>query len=188
MAELFTMYYISIIKYLATLYQVWCLYHSYVGKAMKVKILWHHSEPFGSSLSHFSYFFQGTRPSISGPTCYPYLLKILGFDHFCTSISFLAKWSPYFSSCDGTCKNRYLSFPCCTMGYSCNVTWCRPMTHLAFQEPNVAILSSNVIFFDGPTTQAKFYFISTKCSFECCANTFPLLCKSYSKGLVINLS
>jgi hypothetical protein len=94
----------------------------------------------------------GSYYNLSGPTCYPYLFKILGFDCFCTSISFLTNWSPYFSSCDGICKNRYLSFLGCIMGYSCNVTWSHPITCFAFQESNATILFSNAVFFDGLTT------------------------------------
>ncbi len=38
-AKLLTMYYIFITMCLVALYQVWCLYHSYVRKVIKVKIL-----------------------------------------------------------------------------------------------------------------------------------------------------
>jgi hypothetical protein len=154
---------------------------------MLEKLLW--SRSFGTIVSHLvhpSYFFLRVKPSLSGPTCCTYLFKMLGFDCSCINISFLAKWSPYSSSCDGTCKDQCLSFPCYTMGYSCNVTCSCPITCLAFQKSSVAILSSNIVFFDGPTTQAIIYFVSSKCPFECCANTFPLLCKSCNKGLVIS--
>jgi len=90
MTKLFISYYISITRYLATLYQVWCLDHNYVGETIKVKILWHYSEPFASSSDHFSYFFKGVRPSFSSLTCYPHLFRMLGFDCSCINLLFLA--------------------------------------------------------------------------------------------------
>jgi len=121
-ARLFTMYYISITMYLAMLYWVWCSYHSYVGKANRVKILWHHNEPFGLSLGHSFYFFKGVRPSLNGPICYLRLFRILGFDQSYTDLLFPIRWSPYSSWCDGTCRDRYLSLPNSIMGYLCDVT------------------------------------------------------------------
>jgi hypothetical protein len=50
------------------------------------------------------------------------------------------------------------------------------------------ILSSSSFFFDGPTTRAKVYFTSSKCSFRCCVNMSPFLCKSCNMGIVINSS
>jgi hypothetical protein len=95
--KLLTSYYISITKYNVMLYQVWCLYHSYVRKIIRVKILWHHSGPFSLLSGHSSYFFRGARPFFSCLTCYPCLFRMLGFDHSCTSISFPTWWSSYFS-------------------------------------------------------------------------------------------
>jgi hypothetical protein len=60
MVELLTMYCISIIMYLATLHRIWGLDHDYVGKAIKFKILWHHSGWFGSLSCHFPDFFRGS--------------------------------------------------------------------------------------------------------------------------------
>ncbi len=51
-----------------------------------------------------------------------------------------------------------------------------------------AILSSNAIFFNGPTTQTIIYFAFRRCSFGCCVTTSMLLCRFNSKGLVISLS
>jgi len=82
--------------YLVALYRIWCSYHIYVRKAIRFKILWHHSEPFGSSLGHSSYFFKGVRPSFNGLTCCPHLYRMLGFDHFCINILFPTRWSLYF--------------------------------------------------------------------------------------------
>ncbi len=67
------------------------LYHSYVRKAIRIKILQHHSGPFGSSLSHSSSIFKGAKPSLSGLTCCPRLFRMLGFDRSYTSLLFLAK-------------------------------------------------------------------------------------------------
>ncbi len=80
---------IFIVRYLITLYQISCSYHSYVTKAIRVRILGHHNGPFGLLLGHSSCFFKGVRPSLSGPTCYPYLILMLGFDRSCISLSFL---------------------------------------------------------------------------------------------------
>jgi hypothetical protein len=181
-------YYISITKYLAALYQVWCLYHSFVRKAIRVKILWHHSGPFGSSSSHSSYFFRGVRPSFSGLTCCPHLFRMLGFDRSCISLLFPVGWSPFSSWCNGTCKDQYLSLLGCTIGYPCIVTWGHPITCLAFRKFNNAILFSNEFFFDGPTTWVRIYFASNKCPSGCCVNTSSLLCRSNNKGLIISLS
>jgi hypothetical protein len=187
-AKLLTTYYISITRYLATLYRIWCSYHSYVIKVINVRILWHHIGPFGSLSCHSSYFFKAARPSLSGLTCCPCLFRMLSFDHSCISFLFLVKWSPYSSWCDGTCKDQYLSLPGHTMGYSCVVTWSHPITCLAFQKFSSAILSSNIIFFDGRTTRVEIYFTFTRCSFGCCANTFLLLCRSNNRVLVISSS
>jgi hypothetical protein len=151
-------YYVSIIMYLATLYQVWCSYHNYVKKIIKVKIFWHHSGPFGLLLSHSSYFFKGIRPSFNGSMCCLCFFKMLGFDHFCISFLFLARWSPYSFKCNGTCKYRYLSFLGRTLWYPCNVTWGCPITCFVFREFSSVILSSNAVFFNGPTTWVWIYF------------------------------
>jgi hypothetical protein len=83
--------------------------HSYVRKAIKVKILWHHNGSFGSLLGHSVYFFKGPMPSFNGLTCCPCLFRMLGFDRSCTSFSFPTRWSPYSIWCNGTCKDRYLT-------------------------------------------------------------------------------
>ncbi len=183
MAKLLTSYCISITKYIAMLYQVWCSYHNYVRKVIKVKILWHHNGPFSSSSGHSSYFFKGASLSFSCPTCYPRLFRMLGFNHSCTSFSFPTRWSFYFFWCNGTCRDRYLSLLGRTIGYPCIITWGCSITCLAFRKSNGAILSSNVIFFYGPTTQVGIYF-NNKCSFGCHASTYLFLCKSNNMGLV----
>jgi hypothetical protein len=184
--KLLIMYCISITRYFAMLYWVWCSYHSYIKKAIRVKILWHHNGPFGLLSSHFFCFFKGVRPSLSGPTCYPHLFRMLGFDRSCTNLSFPTWWSFYSFWCSGICKDRYFSLPSHTTGYSCNVTWGCLITCLAFWKSNNAIISSNAIFFDGPTTWARIYSTSSRSSFECCANTSSLLCRSNNRGLVIS--
>jgi hypothetical protein len=158
MAELLTMYYISIIRYLAVLYWVWCSYHSYVKKTFSIRILWHHNGPFGLSSRHYFYFFRGTRPSFSGPMCYPCLFKMLGFDRSCASLSFPIGWSNYSSWCDGTCKDQYVSLPGRNMTYLCEVTWGCPISCLAFWKFSNVILFSNAVFFDGVTTWTRIYF------------------------------
>ncbi len=102
-----TTYYISITMYLATIYQIWCSYHSYVRKVIRVKILWHHNGPFGSSSSHYSCLVKGAQPILNCPTCYPCLFRMLGFDYSCTSLFFPTRWSPYYSWCSETCKDWY---------------------------------------------------------------------------------
>jgi len=174
--------------YFVMLYRVWCSYHNYVKKTMKVKILWHHKAPFGSSLGHSSYFFKRVRLSLNTLMCCPCLFRMLGFDRSCISLSFPTRWSPYFSWCSGTCKDWYLSLLGCIMGYLCNVTWSCLIKCLTFQKFSGAILSSNAIFFDGPITWVGIYFAFTRCCFRCCANTFLLLCRSNNRGLVINSS
>jgi hypothetical protein len=123
---------ISITMSLVALYQVWCSYHSYVGKGIKIRIIWHHSGPFDSSLSHFSCSFRGPKPSFNGSTCYPFLLRMLGFDHFCIGLLFLVGWSLYSSWCDGTCRDQYLFLPSRTTIHTCvilpKVVW----THVFF--------------------------------------------------------
>jgi hypothetical protein len=132
--------------------------------------------------------FQGARPSLNGPTCCPRLFRMLGFDHSYISLLFLIGWSLYSFSCGGTNKDRYLSFLNHIMGYPCNVTWGHPITCLAFWKSSSVILSSNAVFLYGPITWARIYFAFSKCSFECWANMFSLLCKSNNRGLVINSS
>jgi hypothetical protein len=119
---------------------------------------------------------------------HPRYFRILGFDHFCTSFLFLARWSPYSSWCGGTCKDQYLSILGHTMKYLCDVSWGHLITCLVFQEISNAILSSNAVLFDGPITQAWIYFTSSICSFGCCVSTSLFLCRSSIKGLVINSS
>ncbi len=151
-AGLFTTYCIFIIRYFVTLHWIWCLYHSYVGEVVRFKIFWHHNGPFGSSSSHYSYFFKGARRSFSGLTCCLRLFRMLGFDRFCISFSFLAKWSPYFSWCGGTCKDQYLSLLGSITGYLCDVTLSCLITCFAFWKSSGAIISLNIVFFDGPTS------------------------------------
>jgi hypothetical protein len=187
MTKLLTTYCISITRYLVVLYWIWCSYHNYVKKAIRVRILWHHGGPFGLLLGHSSYFFLGVKPSFSGSTSYPRLFKMLGFDRIYTSFSFLIGWSPYSFWCGGTCKDWYLSLLGCITRYPCVITWSCLITCLAFRKSNSVVLSSNVIFFDGPTTQARIYFPFNRCSFECCANMYSLMCRSSNKGFVFNL-
>jgi hypothetical protein len=117
--------------------------------------------------------------------CCLHLFRMLGFDYSCINFLFLAWWSSYSFLCDGTCKDWYLSFPNCTMGYLCNVTWDCPITCLTFWKSSNVILSSSVVFFYGPTTQTWIYFTFNRCSFGCCVNMSLLLCRSSSRGLVI---
>jgi hypothetical protein len=120
---------------------------------------------FSIIVSHFAHHqvtlptFLGVRPSFNGSTYYPHLLRMLSFDRSYISFSFLARGAPYFSWCGGTCKDRYLSFPSDTMKFPCNVTWGCLITCLAFRNFNGAILFSNAVFFDGPTTWIKIYFV-----------------------------
>jgi hypothetical protein len=131
----------------------------------------------------------GVKPSFNGPTCCPHLFWMLGFDCFYTNLSFLAKWSPYSSWCGGTCRVWYLSLLGCIMRYLCDVTWGHPITYLTFWEFSGAILSSNAIFFDGPTTWIEIYFASRRCSFWCCANmSLFFKCRFSNMGLVISSS
>ncbi len=103
--RLLTTYCISITKYLTMLYWVWCSYYIYIGKVVWAKILWHYNGPFGLSLGHYSCFFKEVGPSLNGSTCWPCLLKVLGFDRSCIILSFSTRWSPYSSWCDGTCRD-----------------------------------------------------------------------------------
>jgi hypothetical protein len=99
MAKLLIACCISITRYFVALYRVSCSYHSYVGKVIKVRILWHHNGPFGLLSSHSSCFFMGVRPSLTGSMCCSHLLKMLSFDHSCTSLLFPMGQSlsqPYF--------------------------------------------------------------------------------------------
>ncbi len=138
------------IMYLVVLYQLWCLYHNYVGEVIRVKIIWHYNGSFGSLSNHFSCFFRGSRPSFNGPTCYYCLLRMLGFDCFYIHFSFSTR-SPYSSWYSGTCKNWYLSFPGSTTRYPCDVIWGHLSTCFAFWKFSGAILSSNATFLDTPT-------------------------------------
>jgi hypothetical protein len=90
-----TMYYISITKYFTALHQIWCSYHNYVGEAIRFRILFHHSGPFGKSSNHSSCFFTRAKASFSGSTCCARLFRMLDFDHSYTSLSFPIGWSPY---------------------------------------------------------------------------------------------
>jgi len=177
------MYCVSITRYLLTLYRVWYSYHNYVRKTIRVKILWHHSGPFGSSLGHSSYFFKGLKPSLGGLTYCPHLFKMLGFHCSCNRFSFLTRWSLYFFWCYGACRDQYLFLLGCITGYSNIFTWGCLITCFAFQEFSSVILSSNAIFFDRPTTQIGIYFAFGRCSFSFCADMSSLLCRSSSKGL-----
>jgi hypothetical protein len=143
------------------LHQIWCSYHKYVGEAIRFRILWHHNGPFGKLSNHPSCFFTGVKVSLNGPTCYACLFRMLDINHPCTNLSFLVRWSPYFFSCDGTCINWYLFLPSIITWYPCDVTWGHLITCHTFQEFSCVILSSNVIFFDGPTTRTRIYFAST---------------------------
>jgi hypothetical protein len=106
-------------------------------------------------------FFMNVRVSLNGPTCCARLFRMLDFDRFCISLSFPIGWSPYSFSCDGTCINWYLFLPSSTMGYPCDVSWGHLITCPTFQEFSGIILSSNVIFFDGPTTRTRIDFAFT---------------------------
>jgi hypothetical protein len=130
----------------------------------------------------------GAKLSLNGSTCYSHLFGMLGFDRSYTSLSFPIGWSPYSSWCNDTCKNWYLSLPGRITRYPCDVIWGRSIICLAFQKFNGAILSSNAIFFDEPTTWVGIYFTSKRCSFGCCASMSSFLCRSSIMGLVINLS
>jgi hypothetical protein len=44
------------------------------------------------------------------------------------------------------------------MWYPCHVTWGRPITCLTFRKFSSVILSSNAVFFNGPSTRAGIYF------------------------------
>jgi len=147
LAKLFTTYYVSITMYLAMLYQVWCLYHSYVKKTIRVKIFWYRSGPFDSSSNHFSCFFKGAKDSFSHLTCCLCLFRMLGFDCSCISFSFLVGWSFYFSWCGGTCKDWYLSFLGRITRYMCDVTWGHLITCLVFQKSNYIIPIFKCILF-----------------------------------------
>jgi len=146
------MYCISITKYLVALYQVWCSYHNHVGEVSKVRILWHHNGPFGLLLGHFYCFFKGVRPSLNGPTCCPPPPPLL----ICWALIVLAhflfpiRWSQYSCWCNGTCKDRYLSFPNSIMGYPYDVPWGYLITCLAFWKSlwkkNVLQLALQFIF------------------------------------------
>jgi hypothetical protein len=63
--------------------------------------------------------------------------------------------APFFW-CGGTCIDQYLFFLDRITWYSGNVILGHPITRIAFWEFSSAILFSNVAFFYGPTTQAKF--------------------------------
>jgi hypothetical protein len=155
------MYCISITKYFTALHQVWCSYYNYIGEAIRFKILWHHIGPFGSLSNHSFYFFMGAKASLSGPMCCAHLFRMLNFDYFYINLSFPIGWLAYSSWCNGTCINWYLFLPNSIMVYPCDVIWGHLITCLAFQEFNGVILSSSVVFFDGPTTQTKIDFAST---------------------------
>ncbi len=135
------------------------MYHSYVRKAIRVKIFQNlltiDSGPFGLLLGHSYCFCRGARPSLNGPTCCPCLFRMLGFDRSCINLLFLIGWSPYSSWCSGTCKDWYLSLVGHTTRYPCDVTRSCLITCPAFQKSSSVILFSNVVFFDGPTTQAR---------------------------------
>jgi hypothetical protein len=124
--------YISITRYLVTLCQVWCLYHSYVGKVINVKILWLHNGPFGLLLGHVFCFFKGARPFFNGLMCCLRLSKMLGFDHFYINLLFPRRWSLYSFWCGDTCRDWYLSLPSSTTKYHCDVIIGLPITCLAF--------------------------------------------------------
>ncbi len=156
-----TTYCISITRYLATLHQVWCLYHSYVGKAIRFRILWHHNESFGWLFGHYFYFFKGVRPSLSGPTWCLYLPRMLGFDRCCINLSFLARWSPYSYWCDGTCIYWYLPLLSSTMGYPCDITWGHPITCIAFKSVMVQSYPQMQFFFMDQVHEQEFILLLT---------------------------
>ncbi len=78
------------------------------------------------------------------------LFNMLGFDRSCTNFLFPIRWSHYFCWCNGTCKDRYLSFPSRTMGYPYDVPWGYLITCLAFWKllwkKNVLQLALQFIF------------------------------------------
>lgn len=94
--KLFIVYHIYIYIFFVALCGIWFMYHSYMIEFIGYGIFWCYDGSFGSSSSHFTYFFKGVWPSINGSTCCSYLLGMLGYDHFCTSHSFLTRWSPLF--------------------------------------------------------------------------------------------
>jgi hypothetical protein len=152
------------------------------------------SKSFGTIVGHFAccqiiiVASSRGRPSFSGPTCYSHLLRMLGFDCSYTIFSFLVGGSPYFFWCGGTCRDQYLSLPSNTTKYPCDVTWGHSITCFAFRNSSGAILSSNLLLFDGPTAQIGIYFAYSRCSFGCFASTFMFMCRLNNKGLVINSS
>jgi hypothetical protein len=169
------------------LYQVWCSYHSYVRKAIRIKILSHHNGPFCHHQVTLLAFLEGlSLPSMVQHVA-PTFLRCWALIVLTLVYCFLVGW-PYSSSCGGTCKDQYLSFLNHITGYLCNVTWGHLITCLAFWKSSSVILYSNAIFFDGSIIWAGIYFASNRCSFECCANMFSFLCRSNNKGLVINSS
>lgn len=76
--------YIFLSKYLATLCQVWFVYHGYIRKVIEAHgiLIWHYGGSFGSSSSHFTCFFRGVWPSFSVLTCHSYFLGMLGFNAY----------------------------------------------------------------------------------------------------------
>jgi hypothetical protein len=113
------------------------------------------------------------KPSFSGLTWYSHLFKMLGFDCSYINLSFIVGGSPYFFWCGGTCRDQYLSLPGNITKYLCDVTWGHPITCLTFQNSSGAILSSNAVLFDGPTTWIGIHFACSRCSFW-------MLCKHIS--------
>jgi hypothetical protein len=178
--------YCIFITYLVVLYQLWCLYHSYVGEATKVKILWHYNGSLGSSSNHSSCFFRELdlpstiqHVAITFLGCWALIALILIFpfqhDHLTLldTVAHVKIGIPFQVALRNT---RAMLF---------EVVWSHV---LPFESLLVQILSSNATFLDTLTIWTRIYFTSDICFFKCCATTSPLLCKSNSKGLIIGSS
>jgi len=120
---------------------------------------------FSTIMSHFAHHqvffptFLGVRPSFNGPTYYPHLLRMLSFNCSYINLSFLTRGAPYFSWCGGTCRDQYLPFQVTLWNTLAMLLEVVRSHVLPFETLNGAILFSNVVFFDGPTTWIGIYFV-----------------------------
>ncbi len=144
----------------------------------------HYYGSFGLSSNHLTYFFKGDWLSLNCLICCPCFFGMLSSNHSYICHLFLARWSPYFSQCNGTCWDWHFPLPTSTKVYSSFTTPSCP-----FLGPPLWKLWYSCIFiynfFEILPTHTKVCHISNKCSCGRHANTSLVLCKSNYAHLVI---
>jgi len=132
------------------LFQVWFVYHGYVGQVVRHEIFRQYCGSLGLLLNHFTHFFKRGLASICGLIYCPCLPKMLGFDCSCIYHLFPTGWSPYFFQCNGTYQDWCFPLPIGTIGYPNFITPSCPFLGPSFWESCSIILFSFTSFFNIP--------------------------------------